>query len=344
PGLCTQCGSKICSCPAIPLATVGRMAKEINITTEENLFIDDLNSFERAGSEAAQSALESMGGFAGLVDKLPFDRGDTNHGLVQICMKIAAAFEASSPDIASKLRGEAIRLGDLMKEAGTPRENLDIADLISKLRTLWKELDEKHRTEIKDSGGLTSDIGEIFDSVRVLFVSCNPNTPERPLKLHVEQRAVKESLKLGPHGNKISISDLHAATPDDFRRELLHNEYDVIHFSGHADENALIFETLDNRPIEVSIDAVKNMISQYKSIKCVVLNACESAKKITHSISNITIGMDETIPDDAAIAFSRGFYDALAAGKDFQRAFKEGVTAVEIAGHGGDYIKMITAA
>jgi NTP pyrophosphatase (non-canonical NTP hydrolase) len=30
PGLCTQCGSKVCTCPGVPDATIGRMAKELD--------------------------------------------------------------------------------------------------------------------------------------------------------------------------------------------------------------------------------------------------------------------------------------------------------------------------
>jgi hypothetical protein len=45
PGLCVQCGSKICACPAVPAATVGRMAKELDISNIEKPFIDDLPLF-----------------------------------------------------------------------------------------------------------------------------------------------------------------------------------------------------------------------------------------------------------------------------------------------------------
>lgn len=41
PGLCTQCGSKVCTCPAIPQATVGRMTKELAIGPNEKPFLDE---------------------------------------------------------------------------------------------------------------------------------------------------------------------------------------------------------------------------------------------------------------------------------------------------------------
>jgi hypothetical protein len=45
PGLCVQCGSKVCSCPAIPSATIGRMAKEADISAQEQPFIDNAQQY-----------------------------------------------------------------------------------------------------------------------------------------------------------------------------------------------------------------------------------------------------------------------------------------------------------
>jgi NTP pyrophosphatase (non-canonical NTP hydrolase) len=61
PGLCTQCGSKVCICPAIPQATIGRMAKELNIQASEQPFISDFSVFIAEGQVAAKRALESVG-------------------------------------------------------------------------------------------------------------------------------------------------------------------------------------------------------------------------------------------------------------------------------------------
>jgi hypothetical protein len=49
PGLCPQCGFTVCVCPAVPDATVGRMAKELEIGGEEDLFIADPGSFVKGG-------------------------------------------------------------------------------------------------------------------------------------------------------------------------------------------------------------------------------------------------------------------------------------------------------
>jgi hypothetical protein len=51
--------------------------------------------------------------------------------------------------------------------------------------------------------------------------------------------------------------------------------------------------------------------------------------------------MDNEIDNEAAIEFSRGFYDALGAGHDIDRAFEEGITAVRLAGFDADCIRML---
>jgi NTP pyrophosphatase (non-canonical NTP hydrolase) len=341
PGLCTQCGSRVCICPAIPAATVGRMAKELDIRNDEILFASDSREFISDGQRAAQAALESVGGYLGLVEKLPFDRGDTNHGLVQLCLKMAAVVERTRPQLAASLRAEAVRLGDATKAAGTPRDALPIEKLLSELRNIWKELDEQHKAEITDKGGLAGDLVELFDIVRILFVSCNPATSGEQLKLQAEQRAIKDTLKRSPNSLRFQLEDLPAATTNDLRRSLLSGEFDIIHFSGHADAQSLVFEDEGNEPLEVPIAAVAALVRDYPSVKCVVLNACKSAKALTVPISPVTIGMDDAIPDETAIEFSRGFYDALAAGKDIKRAFNEGIHAVQLAGKQSDFIRMI---
>lgn len=105
-------------CPAIPAATIGRMAKELTIRSGERLFIDDVPEFVTTGEKAAQRALEEMGGYPGLISKLPFDRGDTNQALVSLCLKVAAAVETTSPDLAASLRAQAVRLHDEERPAG----------------------------------------------------------------------------------------------------------------------------------------------------------------------------------------------------------------------------------
>jgi tetratricopeptide (TPR) repeat protein len=63
----------------------------------------------------------------------------------------------------------------------------------------------------------------------------------------------------------------------------------------------------------------------------VVLNACYSdvqGNPIANSVP-ITIGVRDAVADDVAIKFSQGFYDAIGAGKSYEKAFEWGKVAIE---------------
>jgi len=341
PGLCTQCGSRVCVCPAIPPATVGRMAKELAISDSERPFLSDFDAFAKEGRSAGVAALESMGGYSGLAERLPFDRGDTNHALVQLCLKIAAGVEAANVGLAASLRAEALKIGDLNREPGTIREPLPIKDLLDELRLQWREIDDVAQQEIRDSGGIIGELAEILENVRILFVFSNPLDGTGELDLQSERRSVSHALRRGRYREKFAVEELPAATRDDLRRALLDNEFDVVHFSGHADSRNLVFVDEGKNAVEVPLDGIADLLSSYPSVRCVVLNACETASGMVKGLAPITIAMDDSILDVSAIEFSRGFYDALAAGRSFEFAFKEGVTAVKMSGGETDLIKLI---
>jgi len=54
-----------------------------------------------------------------------------------------------------------------------------------------------------------------------------------------------------------------------------------------------------------------------------------------------TIAIDGAIPDDAAIEFTRGFYDAYVAGKDIKSAFREGCHCVNLTGYSGGFMPQL---
>jgi hypothetical protein len=69
-------------------------------------------------------------------------------------------------------------------------------------------------------------------------------------------------------------------------------------------------------------------------VKCVVLNACYAvtqAEAIARYVDYV-IGMKKDIGDEASVQFSVGFYDALGAGRSFEKAFEFGKIAIELRG------------
>jgi hypothetical protein len=65
-------------------------------------------------------------------------------------------------------------------------------------------------------------------------------------------------------------------------------------------------------------------------VECILLNACYSEVQANSLIQpiNYVIGMSREIPDEAAIAFSLGFYEALGAGRSIDDAYRLGCSAM----------------
>ena len=237
------------------------MAKELLISENEQPFVLDFEAFAAEGRSAG-----SMGGYSGLAERLPFDRGDTNHALVQLCLKIAAGVEVANGELAASLRAEALKLGDLSREPGTRREPLPIQNLLDELRLQWRQIDDAAQQEIRDTGGIVGELADILESVRVLLVFSNPLDGAGELDLQSERRSVAQALRRGRHRDKFIVDELPAATRDDFRRALLDKEYDVIHFSGHADSQNIILVDEGNNAVEVPINSVADLLSSYPAI------------------------------------------------------------------------------
>lgn len=340
PGLCMQCGSRICVCPPIPQATVGRMAKELEIVADETPFLDDPANFTREGQDIAHRVLERVGGYEGLSSSgLPFDRGDANHALMMLCLKVADAVAAERPEFADKLRAEALKLGTEQAPPGTASRQIDITSLLRDLSQTWRNLDEHAKDKIKSSNELVGDLSGILEKVRVLFLTCSPSDDER-LRVDVELRAAMQAIN---NHARITVKALPATTIDDFRRALLSDEFEIVHFSGHADHETLVFETADGMSSPVPLTAIAEQIGRYPSVKCVLLNACESVKALSTPISQITVGMDKNIGDAAAVEFTRGFYDALGAGRPIEFAIDEGIHAVKLKRLDATPIKVLRA-
>ena len=90
-------------------------------------------------------------------------------------------------------------------------------------------------------------------------------------------------------------------------------------------------------------EALSNLFRLLPNVNCVLLNACYSEEQadaiVTHI--NYVIGMRQEIRDDAAIAFSKGFYRALGYGFSIEQAYEFGCNAIqlEISGSGNSRMR-----
>lgn len=115
---------------------------------------------------------------------------------------------------------------------------------------------------------------------------------------------------------------------------MLDLEPQIVHFSGHGESTgALQFENQIGQTHFVQPDALAALFEPFASqINCVLLNACYSdiqAKAVAEHIEYV-IGMNQAVGDEAAIAFSVGFYQALGAGRTIEDAYKLGCVQIRL--------------
>jgi hypothetical protein len=169
----------------------------------------------------------------------------------------------------------------------------------------------------------------------ILIVFANPKGSD-PLRLGEEDRTIRECIKRSKNRENLHERIIHAARINDVQRELIERDYHIVQFSGHGTPSgSLAFEDESGQAKLVPQQALANLLSAFSSIECVILNSCYSVKQGQIIVLGVpfTIAMDGSISDDAARHFTRGFYDALGAGRDYHFAYKMGCNAIELEGH-----------
>jgi hypothetical protein len=167
---------------------------------------------------------------------------------------------------------------------------------------------------------------------KILILSANPKDTAR-LRLDAEVREICERVKFSKNREQFVIQQVWAVRLRDLRRAMLEYEPHIVHFCGHGEENGIIIEDENGESIIVDTDALAGLFELFKDqTECVLLNACYSqlqAEAINKHI-NYVIGINTSIQDKAAIEFAIGFYDALAAGRPIEEAFRFGCNAIQL--------------
>ena len=177
----------------------------------------------------------------------------------------------------------------------------------------------------------------------ILFVASNPSGTAR-LQLERELRIIREAIDLARYGDRLTLDAITAATIHDLRRALLRRPYQIVHVSGHGEPDGLLFEDLVGNRERISPAGLAGLFANKAappgSIECVVFNACHSISTgaPTSKLIARTVAMEGRLSDAGALEFSRGFYDALAAGRSVDEAFEEGVSCRNVAASTGSFL------
>jgi hypothetical protein len=166
-----------------------------------------------------------------------------------------------------------------------------------------------------------------MNKIKTLFLASNP-AGTTVLSLDEEIRVVTQKIRASDHRDLIELVSAWAVRPDDLIQVMNESRPQIVHFSGHGNQNGEIILTDNNRtPKPVTTSALHALFSVLKgNIRIVLLNACFSEIQAKAIIENIdcVIGMNSSIGDDAAITFAASFYRALGFGKSVKESFEQG--------------------
>jgi hypothetical protein len=175
----------------------------------------------------------------------------------------------------------------------------------------------------------------------ILFVGANPVNAE-PLRIGKEFSVIMQATREGKGGNNLDIRPCFAARVEDISRELLNLQPRIVHFAGHGGGPSESFaaEREDGTAYLIPPDGLAKLFETAgKSVECVIINACSTeglGQALCRHVEYV-IAMRHPIGDLAAIEFSRGFYQALAAYSSIKQAFGVGIAHLKMVPEGEDY-------
>jgi outer membrane protein assembly factor BamB len=192
----------------------------------------------------------------------------------------------------------------------------------------------------------TVDPVNVRPPLRVLGLIASPRGLAT-LDVAAEQEHLAEALAQPIAEGLIQVEWIPEATWDGVHARLLDGEWHVLHFVGHgdydtqADEGVIALVGADGRADPVEASRLADLLGEAEPTpRLVVLNSCSSGRTGVHDLFSGTAAalarsgisavaaMQFTISDNAAIAFSRGFYTAIAHGRDVDEAARSGRIAI----------------
>jgi hypothetical protein len=191
---------------------------------------------------------------------------------------------------------------------------------------------------------------EVQPPLRVLVMISSPQDFPA-LDAEAEWGRLKQALLPLEQKGLLVVEQLHDATLPNLQQRLRQEDYHIFHFLGHGvtdptrQSGVLVFETDSGQGKYVDSQQLSTLLFDEKSIRLVVLNACQGAQTwasnpfggvaqglVQQGIPAV-VAMQFPVSDAAAIAFSSGLYSALADYLPVDAALGEARKAIYLDGH-----------
>lgn len=165
---------------------------------------------------------------------------------------------------------------------------------------------------------------------KVLILAANPED-STTLRLAKEVREIEQIFKASLKRDTFDLKDLGAVQYQDLDSAMLEQKPRIVHFCGHASSQGIMLQDNNEQGHFVGLETLSELFKIHADqVECALINACSSeelAKAISQHI-NYVIGMKRAVEDEAAIAFTCGFYRAIGAGTSINKAFENGRIAM----------------
>lgn len=186
--------------------------------------------------------------------------------------------------------------------------------------------------------------------LQILVMIANPSDVSA-LDVEGEWQKIHSALAPLVAQGQVQLTRLPYATLTALQRQLRQGRYHIFHFVGHggvdrlSGERVLYLEDDTSRVRAVTGDYLGTLLSDHRSLRLALLNACEGARVglndpfagvaqhlVLQGIPAI-IAMQFEISDAAALILAQEFYAALADGYPVEAALTEARKAIFVAGH-----------
>lgn len=219
------------------------------------------------------------------------------------------------------------------------------------------------RREVAERASLVSRIDATESAVRALQRELPAPEPEKlrvlilgaasegDLRVGREIKRIRAGVESALHRDQIELDGRPAATTEDLLSGLTRFRPHIVHFSGHSNDDLIVFEDeLDAHHEGVVVTAAAFASAVAASDKppvLVLLNSCRSASQIDELVRIVVpfaIGMSDSIDDADAIGYAAWFYTAIADGQSIAAAHRAGRSALQLAGLPGADLPTLAAA
>lgn len=185
---------------------------------------------------------------------------------------------------------------------------------------------------------------EAKEKINILFIASNPDIEfidddgntiqQQKLKLEKEAREIHGSIQKSLKRDSISFETRWATRVTDLLQFINEVNPTILHFSGHGtSDGKLVFQDNNDKPKLLSMDTLVELINaSLDNLRLVVLNNCFSSIISEKIIDNIeaSIGMNNSIGDEAAIVFASQLYSSIGFGLSLEKAFQQAIVSLKL--------------